>query len=377
MKKKVLLVCSAALVLAMILVSAYVLLRGSPPSPLPNSDLQPADFFVLLDDSVVFFSFGNGEGHFYRQFFDGSYVEIGEISDFVFSRGCHAKVGDKLYFCITTGSSVEAVIDGGGFVNHIYCIDLKENRLYEEYAESECLPGAFMVAASTRLISRQSIRTENNIVSTWLEAYDLETHQVVKTGEAFLQDTNTNVGTHVMNLCSDGQYIYALVVDMNGDDWRGKIWVYDQDLELVDKINMDQVADILSNSVAKMSISRGYIYMGNTMPDGVVARVEDGVLVPVIQRHRLRDSVQFRGEYPVFFIFDSLDEEPMDVYLYDEDSEEFHAHRMNLKDGYHISVVMRNEDKAFVYSFAYAGDYGEAPPDRMYLVDVSDIPDIR
>ena len=166
-------------------------------------------------------------------------------------------------------------------------------------------------------------------------------------------------------------------MDLNGDDRNGRILVYDQDLELVDKIHMGSLKDILSHDVERMMISNGYLYMINSSYDGVVAHIEDGALIPVIRRDGLRCSYQYQGEYPVFFVFDTYGNEPIDVYMYNEDSGEYSVYRMDIKDEYHIDTILRNGNNAFVSSFAYFSNPDDVKPDRSYYVSVSDIPDIH
>lgn len=344
-------------------------------SSLPNSD-QPIDCYsILLDDSYVFFSLSeNSSASFYRQPFNGSRIKIGEIPDYIFNLGFHTLIGDKLFFYVTTAESTEAVFNENAYTNHIYCIDLSKNKLYEEYSESICLPGAIISSSSTLLISRQSRRSADNMLSTYLEIYDPESHKIVEVSESFVLNDTTNIGAYMMNACSDNQYIYALVDNRyEGGNSHASIIVYNQNFDVIKEIKVDSIEEyILSSRVAEMSITGNYLYMKNYSGNAVVALIEDSYVTPIIQKNGLQKAIQYHSEHPIFYSHGESD-----VYLYDESSGEFLKKELNLIDNYLIKHIMINENSALVTLFAYASSPDDIVPDKIIYTDISSIHQIR
>lgn len=373
------LIYSAILAIALFgIVTTYFLFFNSGNetfSSLSNSDQQIDCYSILLDDSYVFFSLSeNSSASFYRESFNGSLIKIGEIPNYIFNLGFHALIGDKLFFYVTTAESTEAVFNENAYTNHIYYIDLSENKLYEEYSESNCLPGAIISSSSSLLISRQSARSVDNMLSTYLEIYDPESHKIVEVSEPFVLNDTTNVGAYMMNACSDSQFIYALVdYRFEGGNNNASIMVYDHNFEVITEINIDSIEEyILSSRVAEMSIAGNYLYMKNYSGDAVVALIEDSSVIPVIQKNGLQKAIQYHSEHPVFYSHGGSD-----VFLYDESSGEFLKKELNLKDNYLIKHIMINDNSALVTLFAYASSPDDIVPDKLIHTDISSIHQIR
>lgn len=340
-----------------------------------DSDQSIDCYSILLDDSYVFFLLSeNSSASFYRQPFKGSCIKIGEIPNYIFNLGFHTLIGDKLYFYVTTAKSTEAVFNENAYTNHIYCIDLSENKLYEEYSESVCLPGAIISSSSSLLISRQSTRSVDNMLSTYLEIYDPESHKIVEVSKSFVLNDTTNIGAYMMNACSDNQYIYALVDNRYEDgNSHASIIVYNQNFDVITEINVDSIEEyILSSRVAEMSITGNYLYMKNYSGDAVVALIEDSYVTPIIQKNGLQKAIQYHSEYPIFYSLGGSD-----VYLYDESSGKFLKKELNLKDNYLIKHIMINENSALVTLFAYASSPDDIVPDKIIHTDISSIHQIR
>ncbi len=327
-------------------------------------------YSIMLEDSYIFFT-TDSSATFYRQYFDGRMISLGSIDDFAFNLGFHTLIDQKLYFYITTADSIEAVFENNSFVNRIYCIDIDKNLLREIYFESECLPGAIISSIDNYLISRQSQRSEDNFLYTYIEIYDTSINQIVKTSEVFTLNDNTNVGTYMMNMCCDGNYIYALLDERYEDGSNSPFIVkYDTNFEIQEVINIDSIAEyILTARVGEMYIDDTFLFMRNYSADACVSRIENGNVIPIIQENGLRKSLQYTtGQRPIFYVFGSTR-----IYLFDESKGSYVSHELNLQNDYIIQSIMVNDHTALVALFVYPSAPDDDLDERLILVDVPDI----
>ena len=338
-------------------------------------DISIDCYSILLDDSFVFFSLSeDSSATFYRQYFDGSIVNLGTIDNYVFNLGIHTLIGQNLYFYITTADSLEAVFNNDSFENHIYSIDLKENLLASIYSESKCLPGAIISSAESYIISRQSQRSEDNYLYTYLEIYDTQSQQVINTSEIFSLNDNTNIGIYMMNICTDGTYIYALLDERHEDGTNSpSIVKYDINLQIHEVINIDAISDyILAARVGEMATDGTYLYMKNYSGDSCVSIINNSIASPIIQENGLQISLQYTADqYPLFYRYGGTQ-----LYLYDNNGG-YASHTLDLRDDYLIKHIMVNNDTALVTLFTYASSPDDVVEDKFILVDISEISEIE
>lgn len=333
-------------------------------------------YAVLLDDSLVYFSFSNYTTvTFYRYYWDGRLKEIGHIQDYVFNLGFYTMVNNDLYFYITKAESQEAVFENNEYDNVIYCINLTNNDLHEVYSESYCLPGAIIGSIGDYLVSRQSHRSEDNQLSTYIELLNLKTSEIEKKTTVYVLDDNTNVGTYMINMCTDGKNIYALVDQRFQDGTnRALIHKYNEQLELVSEIEIDAVAEyILSARVGKMAVFQDCIYMENYSGDAVIGRIKDDKVENLISDKGINFAIQYEYEnVPLFFMRGSNV-----IYKYNEEQKKVETIKLDLKDGYLLKNIMIKNDDVLVILFKYSSSPNDVPKDRLIWLKKDSISSIQ
>ncbi|MCD7776133.1 MAG: hypothetical protein LUH54_02015 [Firmicutes bacterium] len=252
------------------------------------------------------------------------------------------------------------------YINVLYCIDTDTNQLCEVYSESTCLPGAYIASIDSYIVTRQSIRTDDNYLITYLELLNPETGEIEKSSEPFYLNDNTNVGVYMINMCADDNLIYALVDERLEDGTNSPIiYVYNDDLEVTDEINMDSVSEyILSSRVGDMCVWGNCIYMGNYYLEAFVGVIEDGSIKCLLQGESLEAAIQYDTDCdPLFFVRGSNV-----FYDFDSSSNSLKEIELELDGDYKISNVMIESDNVLVDLTYYATDYDDAKPDRIYRV---------
>lgn len=376
-KSKVYLTLGIILLLLIALTIAFIL-KGHDVEDSNNMiqyDISADCYSILLDDSYIFFALSdNTTVTFYRQYFDGRLYNIGKISDYVFNLGFHTLINNKLYFYITTAESADAVFNDNAFENKIFCVDLDENLLSEIYTESVCLPGAIISSIENYLISRQSVRSEENNLYTYIEVYDTVQDDVTVCSEVYTLNDNSNIGTYMMNLCTDGEYIYALLDERyeNGTH-MAYLAKYDINLEIQETINLDTVPeDIFSSRIGEVFVDESVLFLKNYSGDACVLMIEENGVVPIIHESGLRRSLQYTSKHPVFYIFGGTS-----VYIFSEQEESYVQYKLNLQDDYLIKHIMINGDMALVTLFAYSDSPDDTAEDKLYLVEIEEISSLR
>lgn len=330
-------------------------------------DISIDGYSILLEDSYIFYSFTkDDEITYFRQFFDGRCVEIGSVPDFEFSLGFHSQIGNGLYFYLTTAESAEAVFENNAFENNLYCIDLVSNALSVIRTESKCLPGAIIASLGDSIVSRQSERSPENHLSTYIELLDTQTGMVKKTSPIFVLDDNTNIGSYMMNMCVDGDYIYALIDERHEDGSNSAyLYKYNEDFDVIQKIGLDAIAEyILSARVGEMSVCGDCLYLKNYSRDAVVAVIEEDEVRLLLQENGIQKAKQYEsGSELVFFTHGGNT-----LYFYNPIKHELTKQELVLDNDYLLKNIMEKDGTMLIATFAYASSPTDTPEDILLLI---------
>ena len=330
-------------------------------------DISIDGYSILLEDSYIFYSFiKDKEVTYFRQYFDGRCVEIGSVPDFAFSLGFHSQVGNGLYFYLTTAESTEAVFENNAFENNLYCIDLVSNALSVICTESKCLPGAIIASLGDSIVSRQSERSPENHLSTYIEILDPKTGVVKKTSTIFVLDDNTNIGSYMMNMCVDGGYIYALIDERHEDGSNSAyLYKYNEDFDLIQKIGLDTLADyILSARVGEMSVCRDCLYLKNYSRDAVIAVIEEDEVRLLLQENGVQKAKQYESSSELVFFTHGGNT----LYFYNHIKHELTKQELVLDNDYLLKNIMEKDGTMLIATFAYASSPTDTPEDILLLV---------
>src|SRR5699024_524182 len=153
------------------------------------------------------------------------------------------------------------------------------------------------------------------------------------TSEIFSLNDNTNIGIYMMNICTDGTYIYALLDERHEDGTNSpSIVKYDINLQIHEVINIDAISDyILSARVGEMATDGTYLYMKNYSGDSCVSIINNSIASPIIQENGLQISLQYTADqYPLFYRYGGTQ-----LYLYDNNGG-YASHTLDLRDDYLI-----------------------------------------
>lgn len=329
-------------------------------NPIINSGKENFDVYsIFLDDSFIYFTFVSDDCvTFYRHYFkDNRVIEIGSVPNYVFNIGFHALIQDKLFFYITVAESISDVFEENKYENILYAIDIDKNTMEKISAESEYLPGAIIHSSGDIIVTRQSKRSDNNILTTFIELFDVNSGKVLKKSDEHILDDNTNIGSYIMNTCTYNNYIYALI-DERFEDGTNEpdIYVFDNDFNLVRTINMGSVSDkIMAARVGTMEIYKDFVFMSNYSDFSFIGTIENDTIKPLIEEQFIDIALQYSEEYPPIFFVRGTNR----VIMLDCENKKLEQIELKLPEEYMIQFMMSTEENAFITLFAYS----ETPDD--------------
>ena len=365
------------LLVAILIISIIIAIPGcgrsahAPENTMLN-DIPAVDCYAtLLDDSFIYFTFTSSNAiSIYRHFFDGKTILIGTIEDYVFNLGLFTVTNNHVYFYVTTAISAESVFENNTYKNNIYSVELKSNSFELVYSESECLPGALLHSTDKYLVSRQSERDENNVLSTYIELYDLETAAVVNSSKVFCLDDSRNVGEYMINICTDNGFIYALV-DTRYEDGSNEalLYKYDIDFNVVSAIDMKNISDyILKARVGNMNINNDIVYMKNYSGDAFIGRIIENSIVPLIKQQYLEVAVNYFDDVPLYY-----QRTGSTLYQFDFSTSELQKITLQTSNDFIIKNVLINGNNSLITMFTYETSYFDKKEDKVYYVNRDNI----
>jgi hypothetical protein len=298
---------------------------------------------VLLDDSFIYMNMelaGNTGGPtYYRHYFDSDeVVKIGNIYNLLVETRFSALVGNALFFHvgIVSGSTT-------GFDTVLYGINLDTNQLHVYSKDDEAAPITADYRLNGKLISlmRGNTNKDADIMRFWFKLFDEKSNTIEKKRE-WTYDRVNKKGSVILNFCiSDGK-IYALVQDGDGS---GKlitsIKIYDNGINLLRTINIDQVHDyIMSSAGGEIVVFGDFIFMHNYSNDGLIGQIENDTVKPLFQAGELELATnQFKYDMPVFYIRGTNKGYLLDIY--NKSLKEF---SLEMPSGYYITYGLSTND---------------------------------
>lgn len=332
-------------------------------------------YLTLLDDSFIYFSFTDNDTiTFYRHYFKTSDdVEIGVISNYAFNIGFTAQIKNKIYFYITTAENLDAIFLYNEFENIIYSVNIDNNVLSVEYKETHCLPGAIICEGKNSIVTRQSTRSSDNILTTFIEIYDIKEDTVspIAKSKDFILDDTSNIGSYLMNCCTYNGKIYALIDERyeNGTTYPC-IQVYDSSLNLLQIIAMNEVQEqIMSARVGNMEVYEDIIYMRNYFDESFIGVISENSIVPLIQEQSIGISKRnSESEPPIFFVRGTNKVMELDL-----DNKKLNQFETILPNSYIIKYLMSSGEDVLVTVFAHSETPTDRKDDKLYLLKRNDL----
>jgi outer membrane protein assembly factor BamB len=320
------------------------------------------DFFsyvALLDDSYIYF--GNSDDNstvtFYRAYFSGETLTLGQIRNFYLNMRYSDLIYPKLYFYVSVFDEVV-----GDVSNKIVCIDLSSNTMEEFEHYDGSIAGVPSCKFQDDIVSIKN-NVEQPIVTTFVDIFDIDTgnwdKRMINTF-----NTESQTGTAIFGICADENYLYILYDDRKGDETDTYLKVYDKDYNEIKSIKIDEdIHDyVMTPFISYMQAFGGYIYIYNPSEYGFLGQIVGGDFVEVHKGHQFA--------MPLFSHFDDSGE----ILFYTHRSNEYYV--FNTANGqftekaqfqiggeYTVLTILTTANKAFIECYADDVD------DYVYLVD--------
>ena len=343
--------------------------EGNPEQVVLSNHHSIDSFTILLEDSFIFFSFDDSCACFYRQYYiSNEMVKIGEIDNYVFDMGQYARIDHRIYFYMTIGESMNDIMDTNQYENILYYIDTDSNTLGIANTESKYLPGAIIDSIGGFIVSRQSQRSQENLLSTFIELYDTKTGHIQNGSEVFVLDDNRNVGKYIMNMCTDEKYIYALV-DERFENGSNNTFVYQYDIknfDLINKLTFSNVpSDFFMWKSGNMYVYRDCLYVSNYANESVVCTIHDDMCEKIAHGYGVQIAIlSKKTESPIFY-----QKGGNTIYVYEEDKNMLLLGELDLLDDYTVNQIMKCGDQVLIALFKYPSTAHEEDLWRIYVVD--------
>jgi hypothetical protein len=333
-----------------------------------GSDIDPVEVF---EDSFVYVNMD--EIKYYRQYFDGRGVsELGQIDNFVLGVKANATVNNVLYFYTT----VSIAGTDGEFGNNLYGIDLENNQLSLYHTDNEVNPAAMVYPYMGNLLALKS-RTYDSaskagIYETYLENYDINTGSTEKVIEQTMDYTNLT-GSMILACFVNGSKIYTLNDDFaeNGDI-SPHIMVYGENFQLEQTIYIDDdTADyIRSSRPNEIAVFGDYVYMRNYSGYAVVGKIEENVLVPILQTVDLELALNRQDDraqnIQMFYI-----RWTNTYYILDAEKGTFEELTLEPYEDYVFMYAKANSDNVMIFLSADYDEPSDKKDDKYIFTDIS------
>ncbi|MDR3148662.1 MAG: hypothetical protein LBT88_01400 [Oscillospiraceae bacterium] len=238
----------------------------------------------VLSDSYIYGAFEGNQAVYYRDYFDGrATAEVGRVNNFVSGVKETALLNNVLYFYNAADNG------SGGFDNNLYGIDLSTNRMQLYYTDNESSPAVPVYPYMGKVLALKTQKGQAQWWITHLEIFDPNDGSVDReTSSKF--NAERAVGSMILTCCTNGEKIYALTDKFDKSGIRLlAVDIYNKDFEVEQTLNIDkELSDYINESrPSEIAVFGNYIYMRNYSAYGVVGKIEDGLIKPVVKRRGL------------------------------------------------------------------------------------------
>lgn len=303
----------------------------------------PADFENvlsykgLIDDSFIYLSVNEGAATYYRHYInDNKIITLGTIDNFLLSTKNTVLIDNVLYFY---ASVIES--DTEDTSNILFGIDLSRNKMNTYKNDDEALAGILTYQFDEDIITLKNI-VDDGIVTTYLDVFDINSKSW-RQENINVVNQETHEGSAIFGLYGNKESVYVL-----HDDWSGgkgniktTLKVYDTEMNEVQTVNLDNdLRDyILSSRIQEIAIFGEYIYIYNTSNNGLLGKIVENNIEPIIKERNLELSMnQTSTNNPLFYVRRSNK-----CYLLDEETGNIDTLNLKIGNGYYIRCILTDE----------------------------------
>lgn len=304
--------------------------------------------YQTLEDPTCFFSLD------VRQ---NSEVELGQVSNFILNGYSLVKDSGKLYTYI-------AVSEFGAIKNVLYEIDYTNDTIRPLLSNQNSSPIIYLYKVPTGILQLKTPLAGSS--TTLFELYNLQTGTST---EVLVAPENE---IYIVASIDDDSLFVLTAREMPDQIYKFTIDEYDlETYELINTIELSEIHSYLSNArIGKMEVFGDYIYLLNYSNEGIICKLSDNSVIPVLERTNLecvRNQQQKLHNPEMLFYIRNTNE----CFLFDLNTGETKEIEPKIENGYVISSIFSDgddillqakkpsnnkliEEKTIIYFYAYS-----------------------
>jgi hypothetical protein len=240
---------------------------------------------VILTDEEVIYSDLSDAGYLVGKYAIGeqSFRDIGRLENFYMSSGMPVIANNTVYMSVTLSNLSHVLLKLDTSTDSLSSIPVVG-------ADSDPLDSLAVMGDKVFILSHKRAE-DGSYISTIRSFNDVEGETVCL--ELEMQD---NSGQVISAFSCDEENLYAFVEDASESTVERYVNVYDSDFNVVQSLRIKNDSKIRhDNNIAQMYILGNYIYSRDYSDFGILNRISDGVLEPVLGTEGLRFSYNARN----------------------------------------------------------------------------------
>lgn len=320
-------------------------------------------YLALLDDSFIYSTayMDTKMTTYYRHYLNSNkIIEIGSVENVVLETNLSAYFEGAFYF-------YETVKNNNELSNVVYSIDVKSNSLSMISEDKEYLPGAFIKQYDDIILTRQTLRKDNNDMITFVERNNPKTNKTISKSKNYYLEAN-NTGEYILNYSVFKDKIYLAINNKTAQNKKNPIIeVLDTNFTHLYNINMTAVKDyIMESALGKMQIWNDFIFMRNFSGNSLIGKIEDGNIKSLFQENDLDMSFDLSNQLsPVFYVRGTNK-----LIFPDETKGTIKTIKLDLSDykGYTIKFVMSNDNNILITLYYDSTEPNDKKEDLIFCI---------
>lgn len=298
-------------------------------------------YTALLEDSYIYLGVNENTTSYFRVYFSGEVVLLGQIEDFYLNMKQSVLIDSNLFVFVSEYDQRLQKIE-----NNLVCISLSDNTLmkYENYDNS--IAGVPTYSFSDNILTLKNI-VENTTITTFIEMVDVEKNDW-KNVITCTFDQATNRGNAILALCSDDHNLYILYDEcLNEEKTETYLKIYDSEFHEIKSIKIsDKIHDyVMTSHISDMQVFGNYIYIYNASNDGFLGKIRNDNLIEIMSGKNFELSLSQSSDSPLFYTRRS------DLY-YTINENKLTEHKLQMGEDYSIMTMLSANETVLVVCYA-------------------------
>lgn len=277
--------------------------------------------YQTLEEPTCFFSLDVGQN---------SEVELGQVSNFILNGYSLVKDSGKLYTYI-------AVSEYDTINNVLYEIDYTNDTISPLISNQNSSPIIYLYKVPTGILQLKTPLTGSS--TTYFELYNLQTGAST---EVLVAPENE---IYIIASIDDNSLFVFTAHEMPNQIYKFTIDEYDlETYELINTIELSEIHSYISNArIGKMEVFGDYIYLLNYSNEGIICKLSDNAVIPVLERENLEyvwnQQQESHNPERLFYIRNTNE-----CFLFDLNTGETKEIDPKTENGYVISSIFSDGD---------------------------------